>query len=271
MPTQLRTASQIFFALTMMGVGVIGLIDRNFAAVWVGVPPAFPGRELLVYLCALVALATGAGMLMKRVAASAALVLLVYLAAWTVAFKGQFIVRAPLEEGSYQSVGENAVLIAAAWVLYAAFAGSRSPRLGFLTGDGGIRTARILYGLGLVAFGLSHFFYLHLTAPLVPAWLPQPVFWAYLTGAIYLATGLSLVTGIGAPVAAAVAAIQIALITLLVWGPMVLGGELTPMHWQETVESWALSAAAFVLVFAFGPVQLGLRSRREAPSAAAGA
>ena len=102
----------------MVCVGLIGLIDRNFAAVWVGVPQTFPSREALVYVCAFVALATGSGMLTKRFAAPAALILLAFLVAWTVAFKGQFIVRAPLEEGSYQSLGENAVLIAAAWVLY---------------------------------------------------------------------------------------------------------------------------------------------------------
>lgn len=251
MPMHPRTASHVFFALTIAGVGLIGLVDGNFAAVWVGVPETFPGREILVYVCALVALATGTGMLAKRSAAPAALVLLIYLLAWTIAFKGQFIVRAPLEEGSYQSAGENAVLIAAAWVLYGWFVRQGQAKSNFLVGDGGIRTAHILYGLGLLAFGLSHFFYLDLTAPLVPKWLPQPVFWADLTGTIYLATGAAIVTGIGARLAAGVAALEIALISLLVWGPMALSGDLTPVHRQETIESWALTAGALVLAFSF--------------------
>jgi uncharacterized membrane protein len=268
MPTNVRTASQVLFALTMMGVGVIGLIDQNFASVWVGVPQAFPGREVLVYACALVALATGAGMLAKRTAAPAALLLLLYLSVWTIAFKGQFIVRAPLEEGTYQSIGENAVLIAAAWVLYGSFLRRGGSKVNVFTGEAGIRAAYVLYGLGLVAFGLSHFFYLDLTAPLVPKWLPQPMFWAYLTGAIYLATGLALIIGIGARLAAAIVAAQIALITLLVWGPMVLSGDLTPMHWQETVESWSLTAGALVLATSLeaGPFvfPVGRRSDRIA-------
>jgi hypothetical protein len=66
------------------------------------------------------------------------------------------------------------------------------------------------------------------------------------------------------------AAIQIALITLLVWGPMVLSGDLTPMHWQETIESWALSAAALVLACSFedGLAFSSIR-RRDIPAAAA--
>jgi uncharacterized membrane protein len=270
MPMNLRTASQLFFALTMMGVGLIGLIDKNFASVWAGVPQAFPGREVLVYVCAVIALVTGAGMSAMRSAAPASLLLLGYLSIWTIAFKGQFVVRAPLEEGTYQSIGENTVLIAAAWVLYGSFVRRGGSKVNFFTGEAGIRAAYVLYGLGLVAFGLSHFFYLDLTAPLVPKWLPQPVFWAYLTGAIYLATGAAIVMGIGSRLAAGIVALQIALITLLVWGPMVLSGELTPMHWQETVESCALTAGAFVLAAFLESVPSAFRfgRRREEQSTA---
>jgi hypothetical protein len=45
--------------------------------------------------------------------------------------------------------------------------------------------------------------------------------------------------------------VQIALITVLVWGPMVLQGNLTASHWQETVVSWTLMAAALVIAASF--------------------
>jgi uncharacterized membrane protein len=201
------------------------------------------GRQILAYVCTFVSLATGAGLLVKRTAVPAALLLFLYLFVWTAVFKFPFIVRAPLEEVSYQSCGENLVLIAAAWVLYAEFATSRS----FPAGEVGLRVAYLLYGLALIAFGLSHFFYLQMTAPLIPSWLPAPVFWAYLTGTVYLATGAAIVIGLAPKLAAAAAAVQIALITLLVWGPMVLAGHLSPMHWQETIVSWALTAGAWVM------------------------
>jgi intracellular septation protein A len=114
----------------------------------------------------------------------------------------------------------------------------------------------VLYGLALIAFGLSHFAYRELTAPLVPAWLPGHIFWAYLTGAIYLATGVALVIGIFAHLAAVLAAVQIALITLLVWGPGVLHGHIGADTWQETVVSWTLTVAAWVLATSFGPGSL---------------
>jgi len=240
---ELRTLSRIFFAITLIAIGAIGVAGGDFAPIWQPVPDTVPGRQPLAYLCSLVSLACGAGLLSRRTAGTAAMVLLGYLLAWTALFKFPFIVRAPLEEGSYQSTGENLVLVAAAWILAGEF--SKSGK--FPASEAGSRIAYVAYGLALIAFGFSHFVYLDLTAPLVPQWLPSPVFWAYLTGAIYLAAGAAIASGIARRAGAAAAAAQIALITLLVWGPMVFAGPMSPMHWQETIVSWALTAGAWVL------------------------
>ncbi|HEV8408423.1 MAG TPA: hypothetical protein VGQ34_10865 [Sphingomicrobium sp.] len=245
----LKRLAQIIFAVTMTAVGLIGLIRGSFAAVWGGVPETLPARESLVYLCALVAIATGIGMFVKRTAAAAALGLLIYFSLWTIAFKVPAIVRHPLVEGPYQSFGENAVLIAAAWALYAHVARDRQPN--FLTRGAGLRSAYVLYGLALLAFGFSHIAYPDLTIPLVPKWMLWPALWAYLTAAIYVATGVGLITGFAARSAARLAAVQITVITVLVWGPMVASGDLTPGHLGETIESSALTAGALVLAMLF--------------------
>ena len=247
MATHSKQASHLFFAVTMIGIGVIGLLSAKFAPIWAGVPKLAPERQLLVYLSTAISLACGVGLLIKRTAATAALVLLVYLVIWTGLFKVPFIVRQPLVEVSYQSCGENAVLIAAAWVLFADFTKART----FPAGDLGLRIAHGLYGLALIAFGFSHFVYLNLTAPLVPAWLPGHVFWAYLTGGIYLATGAAILVGLFGGLAALLAAVQITLITLLVWGPGAATGHVSGDAWQETVVSWALTAGAWVLATSY--------------------
>ena len=245
----LKTASRLFFAVTLIAIGLIGLVSGTFAPIWNPVPEAAPARELLAYLSTFVALACGAGLLAKRTAAWAALALTIFLILWTAVFKFPYIVRSPLVEGSYQSNGENWVLIAAAWVLYAELAPSRK----LLSSALGLRIAGLLYGLALIAFGLSHFFYLELTAPLVPSWLPGPVFWAYATGVIYTVCGLAIATNLAPRLGALGAAANITLITVLVWGPMVAAGGLNAMHWQETVVSWALTAGSLVLASGWQP------------------
>ena len=236
------------FAAVMIAIGVIGLFKPEYAAIWDGIPKALPGRELLPYLSALVALACGIGLLWPRTAALAARVLLAYLLLWMLIFKGRYILLAPTEEGSYQSAGENAVIVAGAWVLYAWLANDwDKKRLGFAVGEKGVRIAHVFYGLAMIAFGLSHFFYLQLTAPLIPVWLLWPVFWAYFTGTAYLLAGAAVLTGIWARLAATLAAVQMASFLLLVWLPILLAGKMSDFNWGEIVVNFALVAGGWVI------------------------
>ena len=178
--------------------------------------------------------------------------LFVYLLLWLLAFKVRFIVLEPLTEGSYQTCGETAVLVAASWVLYARLATDWDrQRLGFAVGDSGVRWARLLYGLALIAFGLSHFVYLNLTAPLVPGWLPAPVFWAYFSGGAYLAAGAAVIINVCARLAATLSALEMGLLTLLVWIPILAAGSKDSSQWSETLLSWALTAAAWVVATSY--------------------
>jgi uncharacterized membrane protein len=236
------------FAATMIALGVLGLIQGDFAPIWQSVPPALPARELLVYLSALISLACGIGLLWRSAAAIGARVLFVFLLLWLLLFKVRFIFLAPAEEGSYQSCGETAVIVAGAWVLYAWFATDWDRRwFGFAIGDKGVRMAQILYALALIAFGLSHFAYLQLTAPLVPAWLPGHVFWAYFTGCTYLAAGLAVLIGVYARLAAVLSALQMGMFLLLVWMPKVAAGDISAFQWGEAVVTLALTASAWVV------------------------
>ena len=242
------SVGQLVFALTMVGVGILGWVRGDFAAIWQPVPKAFPAHDVLVWLCAAISIACGVGLLWRRTAESAARLLFFYLLLWMIVFKLRFIFLAPLTEGSYQSNGENAVIVAGAWILYVWLAPDWDRRyLGFFSRETGLRAARVLYALAMIAFGLSHFFYLDLTAPLVPAWLPWHVGFAYFTGSAYLAAGLAIIAGILAKPAAMLSATQMGLFTFLVWLPLALAGTITTSQWGEFTVSWVLTAAAWVV------------------------
>jgi uncharacterized membrane protein len=231
--------SHLVFALTLIGLGILGLIQGKFTPIWYGVPQSLPQRELLAYLCDLVCVACGAALLGQRTARVAAGVLLAYLLAWMILFRVPYTVRAPGELPGWWSCGESAVMVAAAGILFASLWGER--------GNRGLRVARVFYGLGLIPFGIAHFVFLHETVVLVPDWLPWHTAWAYLTGAAFIAAGVAIVIGFQAKLAAALCTLQMGLFTVLVWIPLVLTGSTNAFQWGEFVDSCVLTVAAWVV------------------------
>ena len=230
------------FAATILVLGIWGLAEGQLSAVWQPSPKDTGLREALAYGCGLVCLVSGAGMPWRRTAAPAAGLLLAALLAWIAVFKAPTIFRAPGVVVSWEDCAETVVVTAGAWALYAALA------KGWLAaGDVGVRIARILYGLGMVVFGVAHFAYAKETASLVPHWLPAHLAFAYGTGGAYVAAGLAVLSGVLAPLAARLSAAQMGLFTLLVWVPAVAGGSKDPFTWSETVISWVLTVAGWLV------------------------
>lgn len=245
---RIASVGHAVFAATLVGLGVLGLIKGDFDATWPSVPKSMPGREALAYLSELVYLACGIGLLWRRAAAVASRLLLGYLLAWLLLLSlPQVFLLHPTLLAAWE-FGKTAMMVAAAWVLYVWLAGDGDRRpLRFATGDNGLRIARVLCGLAVIPFGLAHFVYLQATVVLVPAWLGSAVFWAYLTGATFVAAGVAILSGVAARLAATLLTLQIGLLSLLVWVPRVAAGNLNAFQQGEVVVTITLTAAAWVV------------------------
>jgi len=234
---------RLFFAAVMIALGIQGFVTGQFTAVWQPVPRGVPAREVLAYLCALLSLSSGVGLLVRRTAGIAARALLIGLIVWLLAWRMWFLLTAPLIEGSW-SFADTLVMIAGTAVLFAKFDAEWGRRLGFATV---LRTARILYAIGLIPFGYAHFANVAGTAGLVPAWLPWHVAWAYVTGATFLAASVAILIGRFAREAAGLSTLQMALFGLLVWVPVIMKGSAQPFQWMEFATTMSLTAAGWVV------------------------
>src|SRR5947209_2497662 len=94
------------FAATMIALGIIGLIKGGFVPFWTGVPQGMPARTALAYLCAIISLGSGVGLLWRRAASLASRVLLTCLVLWMLLFRVPLIFRAPTSSGMWWACGE---------------------------------------------------------------------------------------------------------------------------------------------------------------------
>lgn len=235
------------FAVGMIGMGVLGLIYGDFALVWQPVAAWVPERTALAYLAALVMLVGGVGLLFEAAMRWAVRLLFVYCIVWAL-LKVPALFVAPQIEGVWLGFGELAVLLAGAWMLFARLGGMRDDGLWrWISGENGVRAARYFFGVWLIPIGLSHLMYVKETVALVPAWLPSPIFWAYLTGAGQIACGLGVLFGVLPKVAATCEAGMISIFGLLVWLPRVVAAPKVRLNWTAFWITWVIAAAAWVV------------------------
>lgn len=257
------SAGHVAFAVTMITLGILGLVRGNFAPIWQPVPRDVPGRAVLIYLCALIPLLSGTGLLWRRTATGAARLLLVYVLLWLLVLRVPRVFMS-LTVDVWWATCQTAVITAAAWILYARFAADWERRyLDFATGNSGVRIARALYGLALIPFGIAHLIYPKVTSDLVPGWLPAHMSWAYFTGYTFIAAGVAMLIGVCSKLAAILSALQMGLFTLLVWVPIVIKGA-NASQWAEFIVSWALTACGWVVADSYhGTPSLGLNHLRR--------
>jgi uncharacterized membrane protein len=263
---RIASAGHAFFGATMIIVGILGLIKGDYTAVWQPVAKDVPASTLLIYLCAFISVASGLGLFWNRTASVAGRLLFGYLLFWLLVFGVPSLVRG-LTVDAYWSLCKTGAILAAAWVLYVWFAANwDKEHLSFVTGNTGLRVARVFYGLAIIPFGVAHFQYLEHTASMVPDWLPAHLAWAYFTGATFIVAGMAILIGVCARLAAALSTLQMGIFFVLVWIPAMATHSLNKFQWGEVLVTWVLTSAGWVVADSYRnvPWLAGLRARLEA-------
>jgi uncharacterized membrane protein YphA (DoxX/SURF4 family) len=259
------SVGQAIFASAIAGLGMLSLVTGHFASVWQPVPPTLPGREALAYGNGVLMCALGIGLAVPRTTARAALILMLYLIAWLVLLHLPIVLRAPAIEDRWAGLGENSTLIIGALVLFASRAGDASPRLRGLSGQSGIRVARVIFVLALPLMSLDELLYAHATASYIPQWIPAHLLLAWLTGMAQMATAVAVGLGLLARLATLLQAAMFATFTLLVWVTRLVHAP-TRFNCTALLVSSALTGGAWLLAETYrgSPwLQLTLRSRAQ--------
>ncbi|WP_446741947.1 hypothetical protein [Silvibacterium acidisoli] len=227
--------SGMVFAVTMIGMGLVGIVNSDLMPVWNPVFGTGSAHKLLVEFGIGVSLVSGTGLLFSRSAAGAARLLLATLSVWVLLFRlPNFIRTSPFE--ACWTVFPLLVMISGSMVIYVWVAVEWDhEHVRWISTTNGLHVARALYGLALIFFGIAHLIDVPDTVSLVPRWLPSPLFLAYCNDFTFIAAGVAvLLFKRWAQLAAALSAIQIGSFLLLVWIPIVMRGSRVRFQWSET-------------------------------------
>ncbi len=103
-------------------------------------------------------------------------------------------------------------------------------------------------GICVLSFALEQAFYLNPTAELVPKWLPpNQLFWAEATTVLFGLAAIALLTNLMALLATRLLVLMLVGFGALVWIPIVLTHSQRYGNWSETIETFAIAGAVWIL------------------------
>ncbi len=152
------------------------------------------------------------------------------------------IIAAPTTYVQYGSFFEQFSLVCGAMALYAATEANAAQALRFG------RVARLGLGLCAISFTLSQIFYLHVTADLVPTWIPpSQMFWAILTTMAFALAAIAILINRQARLAIRLMSIMMALFGVLVWIPLLIAHPERHLNWSEFALNFLITGAAWMV------------------------
>jgi len=204
---KIRQATTMIAGVVLIGLGALNFVYRDSLMTWQPTPDGAAWKVPFAFLSGLLLILSGIGLLLPRWRSQAAMLASGWVGLWAMLLHLPHVVM-QFNVGSLLGLAE---------------ASANALGLATLTGcvdrDKRALLLRLGFGFCLVIFGVSHFVYADFTAAMVPAWLPQRLGFAYLTGAIHALNGACLLAGIRVRVAATIEALMMSSFVLLVHIP----------------------------------------------------
>ncbi|HEX9345768.1 MAG TPA: hypothetical protein VF900_07565 [Candidatus Acidoferrum sp.] len=237
---KITTLGRIFIAIALV---VFGVQHSMYGAFVAGLVPAWmPGRLFWAYFVGAAFFAAAAGILYQRLARPAATLLGVMFFLFVVLLHIPRIAAHPSDGNEWTSGFVALAMCGGAWVL-----ARNSPLAGRETSAPFLKLGRYFFAVAFVAFGIQHFVYARFAAGLGPPWFLGRPLWAYLTGAVFIAAGITILLGKMARLAATLLGTLISLFFLLLYVPRITAQLHNPGPWTSGFEVLALCGSAMVL------------------------
>jgi uncharacterized membrane protein YphA (DoxX/SURF4 family) len=204
---------RIFYGIAIFGTGILTVYYNAFPY-WLLPPEHFRIPDFFIPVFGLLFIVAGASFVFKKMTRQVSLIFGVIL---LMIFCFLFIPYQFMTDSNYKHLAEweNAEkelsFAGGAFVLAGCFSDhthiSRSRFSGKL-----IPFGSMLYSIPIISFGILHLMYAKDVSPMVPSWIPFPLFWTYFAGIALIGSGIAIIFKIRTRVIAALLGIMI-----LIW------------------------------------------------------
>jgi hypothetical protein len=188
---KILTNGQLIFGIAITAYGVEDFFCAHLGLTVSGVP-WFSANPYVEYATGVVLLAAGLSIAANVRARLTATLLGILFLLYVLLFEIPQVAATPTSVGTRTVFFEALAMCASAWALAATLPGRPSGRWNRLL-DKLTASGPYLFGISSVVFGIDHFLVLGIIASLVPAWMHGGMFWAYFTGAAFVAAGISII------------------------------------------------------------------------------
>jgi uncharacterized membrane protein len=242
---------RLFLAIPMAVFGTEHLTDT--AGIATIVPQWMPAHTFWVYLVGIALIAAALSITTKIQARLAAMLLGAMFCCFVLLIHIPNIVAQPGNR-FFWAVGLRDIAFGGGAF---AFAGSQIRARSSGSARGLLTAARFFLGVPALFFGVEHFLHprFALGVPLekiTPEWIPGRLFWAYLAGAVLIASGACIVANRRTREAATSLGIMILLLVLFVYLPLLIASPKDVVSLNYFFDTLAFSGAALALAEASG-------------------
>ena len=254
---KLRTAARLFYGLAIAGLGLQQLVYGRFIpALLPAWPGHIPGLVLWASLVGAALLAAGAAIAINwqagRLSLAVGGLLLGLLGFSHVPYE---LLVDPYRDhlGSWTNALTAIALAGGALMLAGCYWKENGQLEASHSSSPVAHIARVLGRLcfctTIVSYGICHFLYTKYIAPLVPAWIPYPIFWTHFTGVALFGAGSAILLGIGRRASALLLGTMILLWVIGLHLPRVINAALPvrPGELSSLLEAIAYTSTAFAI------------------------
>ncbi len=229
---RLADVGRVVFGLSMALLGAQQAARLDFVAGPLIAPAWVPWRSTLAFASGLLLVVAGMGIAANKQERHAAALMFGVLAL-CLAFFHLPGYRAILHDGVARTRAFETLSLLSAALL--------------LTGSNVAMAGRMAFGASMIVFGAQHFMYAAFIAPLIPSWIPAPLFWVYLTGVAFLAASAAILVGRWLRLAATLLGLMFFLWVGVLHAPRVLAHLTDAGELNSALVALALCGAAWLL------------------------